>query len=159
MLQEDLSNKVSKLWASRSIDDVLKEVVLQVSELIQCERYTLAVALIDNCNIEGCLMFAKSYDMLLQKPKSSMFDDEEGEITKNVEVNKLKKNDWVFSHKVIIKAVETKQVVNVAKITPFSEFKLEDAKKEFSLKSALCVSFYDGTNRLLGVLYLGNKKK
>uniref|UniRef100_H2ZJ28 Phosphodiesterase n=1 Tax=Ciona savignyi TaxID=51511 RepID=H2ZJ28_CIOSA len=162
-LQEDLSNKVSKLWASRSIDDVLKEVVLQVSELIQCERYTLAVALIDNCNIEGCLMFAKSYDMLLQKPKSSMFDDEEGEITKNVEVNKLKKNDWVFSHKVIIKAVETKQVRIkwFARTIGMTDFQIKNNYflAEFSLKSALCVSFYDGTNRLLGVLYLGNKKK
>nr|XP_018671265.1 cGMP-specific 3',5'-cyclic phosphodiesterase isoform X2 [Ciona intestinalis] len=158
-LQEDLSSKISKLWPSRSYDDVMKEVVMQISDLIQCERYTLAIALIDNCNIEGCLQFAKSYDLLLQKPKASMFDDEDQPIVKTVEVNKLKKNDWVFSHKVIQKAVETKQMVNVAKITPFSEFKLEDAKKEFSLKSALCVAFYDGTDRLLGVLHLGNKKK
>nr|CAB3264740.1 cGMP-specific 3',5'-cyclic phosphodiesterase-like [Phallusia mammillata] len=156
-LQEELSSRVAHLWPARAYDDILKELVLQVSELVQCERYTLAVALIDNCNIEGSLQFARSYDMLLQKSKGGLFDEEE-EVKKVVDMTKLKKSDWVFSHKVIKKTLETKKTVNMSKITPFSEFKLEDEKRGFSLKTVLCVPFYDGTDRLLGVLHLGNKK-
>ena len=87
-LQNSLSDKIADLWEGRSYDEVVKSLVLQVSELIQCERYTLAVALVDNCNIEGCLQFARSYDMLLQKPKTSMFGDDEEEVKKIVEVVK-----------------------------------------------------------------------
>ena len=87
-LQNDLSGKVANLWAGRSYDDILKGLIIQVSELVQCERYTLAVALVDNCNIEGSLQFARSYDMLLQKPKSSMFGESDEEIVKQVDVTK-----------------------------------------------------------------------
>lgn len=59
---------------------------MKVSELITCERYTLAIALVDNCNIEGCLKFAKSYDMLIKKP-TAMFGYEE-EAVKEIDVNK-----------------------------------------------------------------------
>ncbi|CAK8687161.1 unnamed protein product [Clavelina lepadiformis] len=158
-LQETLSGRIAKLWPSRSYDDVNKEVIHQISELITCERYTLAIALVDNCNIEGCLQFARSYDMLIQKSKGGLFDDDEEEASNKVDVIKLKKNDWIFSHKVIQKVIETKKMLNMGKITPFSEFKLEDAKKEFSLKSVLCVPYYDEADRLLGVLHLANKKK
>uniref|UniRef100_H2XQX1 Phosphodiesterase n=1 Tax=Ciona intestinalis TaxID=7719 RepID=H2XQX1_CIOIN len=157
-----------------------KEVVMQISDLIQCERYTLAIALIDNCNIEGCLQFAKSYDLLLQKPKASMFDDEDQPIVKTVEVNNIAGYIFIYKkkqqsitngiadvlrflsmHSTLTAANCTKTLLNdICFIFMFEECKLlDDAKKEFSLKSALCVAFYDGTDRLLGVLHLGNKKK
>jgi len=69
-LQQELSSKVATLWPQRAYDDLLKDLVLHVSELIPCERYTLAVALVDNCNIEGCLAFARSYDLLIKKAKN-----------------------------------------------------------------------------------------
>ena len=78
---------MANLWAGRSYDDVLKDLLLRVSDLVECERYTLAVALVDNCNIEGCLPFARSYDMLLRKPKANMFGESE-EIQRNVDVIK-----------------------------------------------------------------------
>ena len=87
-LQETLSGRIAKLWPSRSYDDVNKEVIHQISELITCERYTLAIALVDNCNIEGCLQFARSYDMLIQKSKGGLFDDDEEEVSNKVDVIK-----------------------------------------------------------------------
>ncbi|XP_039251444.1 cGMP-specific 3',5'-cyclic phosphodiesterase-like [Styela clava] len=154
-LQDDLAASVASNWQGRSLDAVLKEVLTKISEAIKCERYTLAIALVDNCNIEGCLPLAKSYDMLVKKG-SNLFGEDDGET--QIDVIKLKKNDWIFGHKVIEKVLEEKKMVNMSKISPFSEFKLEDAKKEFSLKTVLCTSYYDSGGKLLGVLHLANKK-
>lgn len=156
LLQGDLASSVAKNWPARSFDTVLKEMLLKISDLITCERYTLAIALVDNCNIEGCLQFAKSYDMIVKKSNNIFGDDDEPE--KEVEVNKLKKNDWIFAHKVIEKALASKTIVNMSKINPFSDYKLEDEKKGFSLKTVLCCSYTDDAGRVLGLLHLGNKK-
>lgn len=118
-LKGELAAAVANNWTTRSFDSVLKEVVLKIADAIKCQRYTLAVALVDNCNIEGRLPFAKSYDVFVKKT----FDFED-EPQLNVDVKKLKKTDWEITHQLIKDVVEKRETV-IKVISPVSAYKLE----------------------------------
>jgi len=122
-LQHDLTNKIVSMWPKICHDDVMKSVMTQLYQLIECSRYTIIISLFEVQNNDDVSKFSRCYDVLRASEKNNI----EGEI--NFEASRLKKADWILNQKVIEKVLHTKKSINIPNILPFSEYSIEVSLK------------------------------